>query len=322
MAKKRKTINENIDLNIENNIYQTDIEDKVENENKKKNNLSYDDEDELLNDENETEEIEETEDSIANNIEIDENIPNDIKDEIIKHKKYKQKRKGYFYEEEEQAVVDYLQSTSDEEKDRIFRTILYPAFTQMAEAIIRRYKLYPPDEDYHETFYDAISFLMTKIDRFDMNSNFKAYSYCGTIIKNYLIYKLNTFSKNQKRNESYEDVKNTIDEDINYSTATSEENQLVNDLIGGIIEKVQEMITNYKLYRLTRDEITVGNALINVLKNWDELLLTNGSNKFTKSSVLLLLKETTNMTTKQIRDGMRKYKAAYYDIKNDIISQQ
>ena len=54
----------------------------------------------------------------------------------------------------------------------------------MVESIIRRYKLYPPqDENFDETFNDTLSFLMTKIDRFNPNSGYKAYSYCGTVCK-------------------------------------------------------------------------------------------------------------------------------------------
>lgn len=288
----------------------------LEDENTNKTNI----ENTNINQNNEINNLPDIEDTITNDMVIDEKIPDEIKEEVIKIKKEKPKKKGYFYEEEEQAVISYLTATSSEEKDRIFRETLYPAFTQMAEAIIRRYKLYPPDENYDETFYDAISFLMTKIDRFDMSSHYKAYSYCGTIIKNYLIYKLNSFSKKQKRSESYENVKNYIEEDINYSTVSNENTQLVNDILFSIINKINEMVNNYKFYRLSRDEVNVGKALLNVLQNWDDLLLTDGSNKFTKSSVLLLLKETTGMTTKQIRDCMKKYKTAYYNLKEDIVS--
>ena len=76
------------------------------------------------------------------------------------------KRKGYFYEEQEQAVVDYILAQTKEEKDKIFNMWLLPAFTKMVESIIRRYKLYLPDEEFDETFNDTISFLMTKIEKY------------------------------------------------------------------------------------------------------------------------------------------------------------
>ena len=81
-------------------------------------------------------------------------------------RKPKTERKGYFYEKQEEAVMAYIKSNDQEERNRIFKTILYPAFTKMIESIIRRYKLYVPDEEFDQTFKDTISFLLTKITNF------------------------------------------------------------------------------------------------------------------------------------------------------------
>ena len=75
-------------------------------------------------------------------------------------------RKGYFYEKEEQAIVDYTTTRDIEEKNRIFNTILLPALTKMIESIIRRYKLFVPEEEFQQTFNDTISYLLTKINNF------------------------------------------------------------------------------------------------------------------------------------------------------------
>lgn len=78
-------------------------------------------------------------------------------------------KKGYFYEKEEQAIVDYISTNDINEKNRLFDTILYPALTKMIESIIRRYKLYVPDEVFEQTFSDTISYLLTKINNFKQN---------------------------------------------------------------------------------------------------------------------------------------------------------
>ena len=140
-----------------------------------------------------------------------------VTEEKVKKKRGRKpctERKGYFYEEQEKAVADYLASTDEKEKNRIFNEILKPAFTKMIESIIRRYNLYPPDEEFQQTFDDTISFLMTKLSCFDPNSGYKAYSYCGTICKNYLIYKINLFVKNQKRNISYDNPVDTLQDTL------------------------------------------------------------------------------------------------------------
>ena len=78
-------------------------------------------------------------------------------------RKPSKERKGYFYEVQEQAVVDYISTDDIHEKNRIFNEILKPAFTKMIESIIRRYRLYPPDEEFDQTFDDTMSFLMAII---------------------------------------------------------------------------------------------------------------------------------------------------------------
>ena len=230
------------------------------------------------------------------------------------------KRKGYFYEEQEQAVKDYLNADDKEEKDKIFNKWLKPAFTKMIESIIRRYNLYPPDENFQETFDDTISFLMTKIENFNVDSGYKAYSYCGTICKNYLIYKINQFNKNQKRNERYDVIQSDLNDSITFSyNENSGHITFLTDLMKNTIKEIRGILNGDKL-KLSDDEIRVGKALIELMTNWEDLFAQMGSNKFNKSSILLFLKETTFLNTKQIRDGMKKYKTAYYGIKKVMIN--
>ena len=236
------------------------------------------------------------------------------------------KRKGYFYEEEEEAFVNYLNAPTKEEKDEIFNKKLLPAFTKMTESIIRRYNLYPPDESFQDTFDDTMSFLMTKIENFNPESGYKAYSYCGTIIKNYLIYKINQFAKNQKRNSSY-DAYNTdeltdITDTLKYSYDDSSSRisfltELMRKTANDILETINDPIKN----RLNENQIKVGKALVELLTNWDELFAQMGSDKFNKSSILLFLNETTLLSTKEIRDSMKQYRSMYYVLKKQMIDE-
>lgn len=231
------------------------------------------------------------------------------------------KRKGYFYEEQEEAVKNYLKAETKEEKDKIFKKWLEPAFEKMITSIIRRYNLYPPDENFQDTFDDTVSFLMTKIECFKPDSGYKAYSYCGTICKNYLIYKINQFNKNQKRNERYDMMQSDISDSINFSYDDDSNNiSFLTKLMNNTVKKINDIIDKREKFRLSEDEIKVGKALIELMNNWEDLFAQMGSDKFNKSSILLFLKETTLLNTKQIRDGMKKYKTAYYGIKSIMIN--
>jgi hypothetical protein len=240
-----------------------------------------------------------------------------------KAEKEEQQRKGYFYETEEEAFVNYITTDDENEKNKIFNLYLFPAFTKMIESIIRRYKLYPPDEEYQETFDDTISFMITKLNRFDPSMGYKAYSYCGTVCKNYLILKMNQFNKNQKRNSSYDNMFNELNDSIKFSyDQHSSKIAFLTELVENTVSEIREMLDNKQKFKLNENEIKVGLALVSLLGNWEELFAQMGSNKFNKSSILLFLKETTLLSTKEIRDGMKKYKNVYYLIKKKIIDEE
>lgn len=234
-------------------------------------------------------------------------------------------RKGYWYEVEEEAFITYVTSKDENEKKRVFDTVLRPAFTKMTESIIRRYNLYPPDESFQETFDDAMSFLMTKIEHFNPESGYKSYSYAGTIIKNYLIYKINQFTKNQKRNTSY-DAYNTeeltsITDALKYSyNSSSTSVPFLTELMKKTADSIENTIIKDNGPKpLTEDQKKVGNALIFLLRNWEDLFAKTGSDKFNKSSILFFLREYCNMETKKIRVAMKQYKDLYYLLKGDMV---
>lgn len=238
--------------------------------------------------------------------------------------KSKDKKKWYFSDEEEDAVAKYLEIEDPVEREKIFNDKLLPAFNKMAEAIIRRYKLYTPDESFDDIFDDAMSFMMTKLEKFNPNMGYKAYSYCGTVIKNYLIYRSNQYIKNQKRFASYDSFSNDqlggITNTIKYSTdSDTSDIAFFNDLMRNTAKDIEKIIADPKSNKLSDKQIKVGRALIELLTNWEDVFTKMGSDKFNKSSILLFLKEYTLMTTKEIRDNMKVYKSQYYKIKKAML---
>lgn len=233
-------------------------------------------------------------------------------------RKPKNERKGYFYEEQEAAVKKYLETTDPDERNEVFNTVLKPAFTKMIESIIRRYKLYVPEEEFEETFNDTMSFLSSKMANFNPSKHYKAYSYYGTICKNYLIYKINQFKKKVERNEQYDDVYEKFQNNINYAEDDIDGRPLAEELVTNIQKKIHEMIDDEKS-DLTENEKKVGLAMCELFENWEDILCSDGSNKLQKSSILYFLREETMMNTKELRDSMRKFKDAYYILKKDTI---
>ena len=238
----------------------------------------------------------------------------------------RKERKGYFYEEQENAVKEYISTTDLIKKNKIFNSVLLPAFTKMIESIIRRYNLHIPNEEFCDTFNDTISFLMSKIEHFKPDKiskktgkTFKAYSYCGTVCKNYLLHKRIEYSKEIERDLSYDTICEDLKNDLKYSTNTLENNTFINDVMFGITKSIRDIINNDTKKSLTDKEIIVGEALINLFENWEDILSNDGSNKLQKSAVLYYLREVTMLSTKEVRDSMKKYKKAYFKLKNKIL---
>ena len=285
-------------------------------------------------------------------------------------------KKGYFYDTEEAAIVQYINEENIVEKNRIFNTILYPALTKMIESIIRRYKLFVPDEEFEQNFSDTISYLLTKINHFkpeiycydpytgntdnidfvevseseyrekvkcaeetdpefihvDFESDeektvnfkkvlhkYKAYSYCGTVCRNYLMYKCSQYTKKKLRNSSYEDVYEDINNDERFSTdeegfATHAEN-----LVNSVTNEIEKMISEREENGLTDNEVKVGTSLITLFRNWERVLPHEGTKKLQKSTILYYLREDTMMTTKELRDNMKCFKFLYYFLKEKEI---
>jgi len=120
-----------------------------------------------------------------------------------KKKGRKPKVNNYFDEREETAVRMFLIAETYEEKNKIYNEFLREPLDKMISSIIRRYKLYRKDMNYEEIHVDTHSFLMTKIDKFKPAKEKKAYSYFGTICKNYLMGQIMKDQKEMNRKISY-----------------------------------------------------------------------------------------------------------------------
>lgn len=240
----------------------------------------------------------------------------------------KKERKGYFYEEQEEAVKQYLLSKDNAERNRIFNNILRPAFTTMIESIIRRYNLHIPNEEFDDTFNDTISFLMSKIEHFNpeklskkTGKPFKAYSYCGTVCKNYLLHKRIEYGKELERASSYDEMSEEINDDVRFSGNNVVEYNLLEDVMLHTADAIREIMKEDAKNSLSEKEIRVGNALIDFMENWEDIMSVEGSNKLNKSTVLYQLREMTRLTTKEVRDSMKKYKKAYYIVKERVLRE-
>lgn len=228
----------------------------------------------------------------------------------------KKTQKFYFGDEQEEAVKQYLKTESEEEKNKIFNEYLRQPLITMSESIIRRYKLYRKDIEFQEIQDDTISFLITKIDKFNPEKNHKAYSYFGTICKNYLMGTRQKESKEFNRKISYEDISSNLDENEKYSYRIDDYGLDFNEIIAKLTYKLENFMEKENL---TENERKLGYALIEIFNNFEIIFQIGEGNKFNKNLILLSIREMTSLSTKEIRVSMKRFKKIYKGVLKDFL---
>lgn len=224
---------------------------------------------------------------------------------------------NYFDEREETAVRMFLVAETQDERNKIYNEFLRHPLDKMISSIIRRYKLYRKDMNYEEIHIDTHSFLMTKIEKFKPSKEKKAYSYFGTICKNYLMGQIMKDQKEMNRKISYEDISSSLEErpDMIYRI---DEDVIESDFI------IQEYLRELKEFidgeQLNDNEKKLGYALVDLFDNYEMVFSGADNNKFNKNVILLSLREMTNLSTKEIRSSIKRFKKLYliiqYRLKN------
>ena len=217
-------------------------------------------------------------------------------------------QKIYFGEDQEKAVVRYLESSDDAERNKIFNEYLREPLIIMVESIIRRYKLYRKDLEFEEIHTDTMSFLITKINKFDHTKNTKAYSYFGTICKNYLMGAIQKDTKEQNRQVSYNDISSDMEDSPTLSYTIDEYVIDFTDVIIKLTISLEEFMENENL---NENEQKLGYALLEIFSNFDKIFQVGDGNKFNKNLILLSLREMTSLSTKEIRISMKRFKKLY-----------
>jgi hypothetical protein len=236
-------------------------------------------------------------------------------DILSKKRGRKAVKENYFDVREEEAVRKFLIAESSYEKNKIYNQFLRLPLDKMISSIIRRYKLYRKDMDFEEIHTDTHSFLMTKVDKFKPDKNKKAYSYFGTICKNYLMGQIIKDQKETNRKISYEDISSSLEERPDMSYRIDDDIIETDYVINKYLEELKDYIESEQL---NDNEKKLGYALIDLFDNYESIFSGADNNKFNKNVILLSLREMTNLSTKEIRSSIKRFKKLYIVIQSKI----
>lgn len=245
---------------------------------------------------------------------------------MSKRKRGRKRKNGlYFGEEQEKAVVDFLTEEDSQIRNKIYNEHLRDAFDTMIDSIIRRYKLYRKNFSFENLHSDTLSYLILKADKFDPTLGKRAYSYYGTVCKHYIIGLMIKDTKMLNQTLDFDTSMSTIHQDEKFIYHLPETDYTLSDLIDTICEEIRFEIENEgkdSRKKMSENERKVGEALIDILSNWEVLFSSlQGGSKFNKNVILATIRENTNLITKEIRVAMRRYKTIYDMVKSDKIEE-
>ena len=78
-----------------------------------------------------------------------------------------------------------------------------------------------------------------------------------------------------------------------------------------IIKYLQELKDFIDSENLNENEKKLGYALIDLFDNYQTIFTGADNNKFNKNVILLSLREMTNLSTKEIRSSIKRFKKLY-----------
>lgn len=242
----------------------------------------------------------------------------DESQDLIEKKKKGRKptSNNYFDEREENAVRLFLVSEDAYERNKIYNDFLKGPLDKMISSIIRRYKLYRKDMDYEEIHNDTHSFLMTKIEKFKPSKEKKAYSYFGTICKNYLMGQIMKDQKEMNRKISYEDISSDLSNNPAFAYYIDNDDYGSEYIIRKFLDKLKFSLDNENM---NEQEHKLGSAIYDLFDNYGTIFPDTNNNKFNKNIILFELREMTNLSTKEIRNSIKKYKKLYFELVQEIL---
>ena len=249
----------------------------------------------------------------------------------------KKKQKNFYFGcEQEDAVIKYINCDDEIEKNNIFEEYLREPFRIMTESISKRYPIHLGNYSLEEVQQYALSHLIENMVSYNPNRKLKsgldpkAFSYCQTIVRNFYKLHSKTSRKELLRDLPYDDYLDEVErrDEYMYEIIENDGDNYIH-LLSNVIEKIEEVIKRDKT--LKKDEIIVGESIINILRHWDILFLEdipdskyyqdNVSKKYAKNKILLLMKEQTRLTTKEIRQAMKPYNDIYFLEKANLFDE-
>jgi len=214
------------------------------------------------------------------------------------------KNKNYFTHDTELAIIRYTQSEDQVERNKIYREEIHYALFKLTQNLIHTFKFYYTEETNLEDLqHEVITFILTKLDKFNPTNGAKAYSYFGTIAKRYLIasnqknYKkrmellsLDNLNSEQEEGEYvYGDILDANGEQVDSTIIHPVDG--ISEFLDLFVEHCTENI--YKLFPKD-DDAKIADAILDLFRKREKISI------FNKKALYIYIREQIDIKTPRI----------------------
>ena len=213
------------------------------------------------------------------------------------------KRRGYFFEENERAIIAYNNENDPILRNRVYTGFIHKPFMKLAENIIHTFKFYCFDDSYQDVQAEVVAYLIEKIDKFDPSKGSKAYSYFSIVAKNYLIY---------NNNENYKKLKQRQNLD-----AVDHQRNITNEIVRQDMKDSRKDFTdqmvlfwdqNLNVIFTRKKDIRVAAAIAELFRRRENIEIYN------KKALYIMIREMADVKTQYITKVVNIMRKIYIDM--------
>jgi hypothetical protein len=221
----------------------------------------------------------------------------------------KKKSKQYFTLDTEEAIIAYNKSTSQREKNDLYKNRIQYPFEKLAENILNTFKFSYFDVSKEDVQMEVISNLIEKIHMFQEGKG-KAFSYFSIVAKNYLILKNNGNYKRFKKTALLSEMPESWNPSDDFYEAQ----------FGAELNEFKELMLKYWDINLTRvftkkRDIQIADAVLELFRRSQHI------ENFNKKHLYLLIREMTDCKTHYITKVVNEMKKHQTQMLNDYFDK-
>ena len=219
-----------------------------------------------------------------------------------KKKRGRPKKRYYFTEDTQGAIVAYNNEESDRLRNKVFNEHIYKAFLKLAENIIHTFKLYHFNCTATQLKHEVVSFLLEKMHKFTPEKG-KAFSYFSIVAKHYLI--INNNKNYKKLINKAPVIKIDTQRDLTGEIVRNEIREETYDFMNQFTEYWE--VNMYNAYTKHRD-IKIVDAILTLFRERHNI------ENFNKKALYIIIREMTDVKTLYITRVINTLKKSYLEL--------